>query len=177
MAGAPNLQRKKRRSTEAPHAEAKWASWMARRALIIAMIVLAASTSHAIANGQQIMCQLSGVVIFRDSPGQRVNKSFLFQIDDSGGQLISGIDGVLATTMDYQATKIEGRLRDVALTVDAAPSLFGKVLDGLNASQSNFFLDRVSGNAVLSATFLSNAAIFAIGPCRRTGQPRTRFQG
>jgi hypothetical protein len=138
---------------------------MARRALIVAMIALAASASHAIAQGRQISCQLSGIVVVQGSTDQRIYKSLLFYLDDSGGQLISGIKGVLATTMGYSDRKVEGRLRDVALTGDAAPSLFGNLLDGLDASQSNFFLDRVSGNAFLSATFLSNGAVFAVGQC------------
>jgi hypothetical protein len=138
---------------------------MARRALIIAMVVLAASTSHAIAIGRQITCQLSGLVIVRDLSYQRINKTLLFYIDDSSGHLISGINGVLATTMGFSDREIQGRLRDIALTTDTAPSLFGNPLDSVNAGQSNFFLDRVSGNAVLSATYLSKGVVFAVGPC------------
>jgi len=138
---------------------------MARRVLIIAMMVLAVSGSHAIAVGRQITCQLNGLVIVRDLTYQRINKPLLFYIDDSSGQLISGINGVLATTMGFSDRQIQGRLRDIALTAGAAPSLFGNPLDSLNASQANFFLDRVSGNAVLSATYLSKGVVFAVGPC------------
>ena len=148
---------------------------MARRALIIAMIVLAASVSHAIAMGRQISCQLSGLVIAQDLTYQRINKTLLFQIDDSSGQLISGVNGVLATTMGFSDREIVGRLRDVALAGAAAPSLFGNLLGSLDVSQSNFFLDRVSGDAVLSATFLSKGSVFAVGPCGQSAAQMTKF--
>jgi hypothetical protein len=150
---------------------------MTRRVLIIAMMVLAASASRAIAVGRQISCQLSGNVVVQGSPDLRFYKTLLFYVDDSGGQLISGVNGVLATTMGYSDRKIEGRLRDVALTGDAAPSLFGNQLDSLDASQANFFLDRVSGNAVVSATFLSKGAVFAIGPCGQFALQAQPFRG
>jgi hypothetical protein len=148
---------------------------MAWRALVIAMMVLEASASQAIAMGQQISCQLSGLVIAQDLTYQRINKTLLFQIDDSSGQLISGVNGVLATTMGFSDREIVGRLRDVALAGAAAPSLFGNLLDSLDVSQSNFFLDRVSGDAVLSATFLSKGAVFAVGPCGQSAAPKTKF--
>ena len=148
---------------------------MARRALIIAMIVLAASVSHAIAMGRQISCQLSGLVIAQDLTYQRINKTLLFQIDDSSGQLISGVNGVLATTMGFSDREIVGRLRDVALAGAAAPSLFGNLLGSLDVSQSNFFLDRVSGDAVLSATFLSKGSVFAVGPCGQSAAQMPKF--
>jgi hypothetical protein len=148
---------------------------MAWRALFIAMMVLAASASRAIAMGQQISCQLSGLVIAHDLTYQRINKTLLFQIDDSSGQLISGVNGVLATTLGFSDREIVGRLRDVALAGGAAPSLFGNLLDSLDASQSNFFLDRVSGDAVLSATFRSKGAVFAVGPCGQSAPPMTKF--
>jgi len=134
-----------------------------------------ASASQAIAMGQQISCQLSGLVIAQDLTRQRINKTLLFQIDESRGQLISGVNGVLATTMGFSDRAIEGRLRDVALADGAAPSLFGNLLFSLDVSQSNFFLDRVSGNAVLSATFLSEGIVFAVGPCGQSAAPRTKF--
>jgi hypothetical protein len=142
-----------------------WNLLMARRALTIAMIVLAAGTSHAIAQGRQLTCQLSGMAIGQGSPNQRIYKTLLFNLDDSSGQLISGINGVLATTLGFSDREIVVRLRDIALTADAAPSLFGNQLYSLDASQSNFFLDRVTGNAVLSATYLSHGVVFAVGPC------------
>jgi hypothetical protein len=148
---------------------------MARRALIIAMMVLEASASQAIAMGQQISCQLSGLVIAHDLTYQRINKTLLFQIDDSSGQLISGVSGVLATTTGFSDREIVGRLSDAALAGGAAPSLFGDPLDSLDVSQSNFFLNRVSGDAVLSATFLSKGAIFAVGPCGQSAAPKTNF--
>lgn len=146
---------------------------MARRALVIAMMVLQASASQAIAMGQQISCQLSGLVVAQDLTYQRINKTLLFQIDDSNGQLISGVNGVLATTMGFSDREIVGRLRDVALAGGAAPSLFGNALDTLDLSQSNFFLDRLSGDAVLSATFLSKGAVFAVGPCGQSAASKT----
>jgi hypothetical protein len=148
---------------------------MARRALVIALMVLEASASQAIAMGQQISCQLSGLVITQDMTYQRINKTLLFQIDDSSGQLISGVNGVLATTMGFSDREIVGRLSDVAWAGGAAPSLFGNLLDSLDVSQSNFILDRVSGNAVLSATFLSKGAVFAVGPCGQSAAPKTNF--
>jgi hypothetical protein len=152
-----------------------WTLLMARRALIIAMIVLAASVSHAIAMGRQISCQLSGLVVARDLTYQRINKTLLLYIDYSGGQLMSGVNGVLATTMGFSDREIVARLSDVALTGGAGPSLFGNLLDSLNASQSNFFLDRVSGNAVLSATYRSKGVVFAVGPCGQTALPTIKF--
>jgi hypothetical protein len=142
-----------------------WTLLMARRALTVAMIVLAASASHAIAKVQQISCQLSGMAIGQGSPNQRIYKTLVFNLDDSSGQLNSGINGVLATTLGFSDREIVVRLRDIALTGDAAPSLFGNALYNLDASQSNFFLDRVTGNAVLSATYLSTGVVFAVGPC------------
>jgi hypothetical protein len=142
-----------------------WTLVMARRTLTIAMIVLAASTSHAIATGRQINCRLGGVAIDQSLIAQRFNKTLLFDLDTSGGQLISGASGVLATTLGYSDREITARLRDVALTEGTVPSLFGNPLDSLDASQANFFVDRVSGNAVLSVTFLSKGVVFAIGPC------------
>jgi hypothetical protein len=150
---------------------------MARRALIVAMVVLAASTSHAIAMGRQITCQLSGLVIVQDLTYQRISKTLLLYIDDSSGQLISGVTGVMATTMGFSDREITGRLRDIALTGAAAPSLFGNLLDSLNAGQSNFFLDRVSGNAVLSATYLSKGVVFAVGPCGQLAPQSSPIRG
>jgi hypothetical protein len=148
---------------------------MAWRALVIAMMLLEASASHAIAMGRQIICQLSGLVVVQDLTYQRINKTLLFQIDDSSGQLISGVNGVLATTMGFSDREIVGRLRDVAVAGGAAPSLFGNRLDSLDVSQSNFFLDRVSGNAVLSATFLTKGVVFAVGPCGQSAPSKTNF--
>lgn len=136
------------------------------------MLLLTASASQAIAVGQTISCQLNGLVITHDLTYQRINKTLLFQIDDSRGQLISGVNGVLATTMGFSDREILGQLRDVALAGSAAPSLFGNQLDSLDVSQSNFVLDRVSGYAVLSATFLSKAALFAVGPCGQSAKPQ-----
>ena len=148
---------------------------MVRRALVIAMMVLEASASQAIAMGRQISCQLSGLVIAQNLTYQRINKTLLFQIDDSSGQLISGVSGVLATTMGFSDREIVGRLRDVALAGGAAPSLFGNLLDNVDVSQSNFYLNRVSGDAVLSATFLSKGAVFAVGPCGQSAATMTTF--
>jgi len=148
---------------------------MVRRALIIAMMVLETSASQAIAMGQTISCQLSGLVITQDWTYQRINKTLLFQIDDSRGQLISGGNGVLATTMGFSDREIVGRLSDVALAGGVAPSLFGNLLDSLDVSQSNFILDRVRSDAVLSATFLSKGVLFAVGPCGQSAPPRTKL--
>ena len=138
---------------------------MGRRALMIAMILLAASASQAIAIGQLVNCQLSGVVVTQGLTAQRFNRTLPFNFDDSGGQLISGINGVLATTLGYSDREIVGQLRDIALTGGAAPSLFGNPLDSLDVSQANFIVDRMSGNAFLSATFHSGGVVFAVGPC------------
>ena len=148
---------------------------MVRRALILAMMALEASASQAIAMGQQISCQLSGMVITQDWTYQRINKTLLFQIDDSSGQFISGGNGVLAATMGFSDREIVGRLQDVVLVDGATPTLFGNLLDSFNASQSNFILNRVSGEAVLSATFLSKGVIFAVGSCGQSAPTKTKL--
>ena len=153
---------------------------MARPLISAALLMLfsaspEASASLAFAEGQQISCRLSGLVIAQDLTHQRINKTLLFQIDETRGQLISGGNGVLATTLGFSDREIVGRLEDVALADGAAPSLFGNLLYSSDVSQSNFFLDRVSGNAVLSATFLSKGIVFAVGPCGQSAAPRTKF--
>jgi hypothetical protein len=147
---------------------------MAQRALVIAIIALTASASLASAKGQHISCQLSGT--FTDGwTDQQFSKTLLFYLDDTGERLVSETHSVSAKTTLYSDTKVEGQLADVTFAFIMAPSLFGNLLDGPEPGQSLFTLNRVGGEAILSAKFQPKGAIFATGSCEQIAPPKTRF--
>jgi hypothetical protein len=147
---------------------------MAQRALVIAIIALAASASFAIAKGQHVSCKLSGTLTdgWTDQP---ISKTLLFYLDDTGERLVSETNSVSAKTTLYSDTKIESQLADVTFPTIMAPSLFGILLDGPEPGQSLFTLNRVGGEAILSAKLQPKGAIFATGSCEQIAPPKTKF--
>jgi hypothetical protein len=147
---------------------------MARRILIVALMSVAAANSPSIAKSQHISCQLSGTLT-DGWTDQQFSKTLLFYLDDTGERLVSESNIVSAKTTLYSDTKIEGQITDVTFPTIMAPTLFGYLLDGPEPGQSLFTLNRVGGEAMLSAKFQPKGAIFATGPCEQIAPPKIKF--